>query len=677
MKICNTFLLFAIFFLFVTKSYSQVEKKILKEAQESYIKGDKNNALSLYIRALENNPESAEINFLIGKTFLETIYKTRSLKYLEKAFALNPEVDKQIRYYLGEAYHFSQKFDKALEHFSIFDQSLVEGDPFKVKVTRKIFECNNGKEFVAQPVPAIVTNLGAVVNTPYPEFGPVISADGQTLIFTSRRENSTGQKIDEEGDFYEDIYVARKVKDKWGPAENIGTNINTDGHDASIALSADGKTLFTYDGEGKGNIKYCDLKKDGSWSKPHSLLGRVNSQDSETSICISSDGSTIYFTSDKPGGKGGFDIYMSKLDFRQEWGKPVNLGDVINTPFDEEGPFLDLDGKTLYFSSKAHKGMGSFDLFKSVYDSTSKKWSTPENMGYPINTADDDMYFVLSGDGKHGYYASVREDGSGEKDIYEISMPPRNDYEMLMNKLKSISEKTVNVVIKDTLKKEAPIGIKDANQIKTSKPVLITGAITDMETKSPMSASVQIIDDKGKVVFEQTTSDDGRFNFELNNTKSKKYVLSAQKQGFGFNSRPISAPSPTEQVQELKADLSLQKLEVGHRFVLHNVYFDFDKATFKPESYTELQKLEKLMKDNPSIKIEIGGHTDNKGADQYNKFLSQSRADAVNKYLTGKGIDHSRIAAKGYGEERPIASNDDEAEGRQLNRRIEFEILHQ
>ena len=442
--------------------------------------------------------------------------------------------------------------------------------------------------------------------------------------------------------------------------QNIGTNINTEGHDASIGLSVDGKELFIYKDNNAGDIFYCKLKKDEGWSKAADIGTNVNTKHGETSVCISPDGSTIFFTSNKEGGFGGFDIYMSKVDKNGKWGKPENLGSTINTSEDEESPFLDFDGKSLHFSSRAHKGMGGYDIFKSVYDSVTHKWSAPENLGYPINTADDDIYFVLSGDGRHGYYASIREDGLGEKDLYIINMPPRKDYQQLVEKME--------VLLKKEIVKEEP-------KVVEKQPVIIKGTVYDLKSKKPIQATVQLIDNAGNTVKEVTSGVDGKYMFDATSEEERKYTVTAQKEQYGIATKNVTAPASGPEKVELVRDLNLGSLEVGARFILRNIYYEFDRADLKSTSVNELNKLLKVLKDNPNMKVRIGSHTDNKGSNEYNISLSNRRAQSVVNWLVKNGIPKSRLEYKGYGEEDPIASNDDEEEGRELNRRTEFEVI--
>jgi outer membrane protein OmpA-like peptidoglycan-associated protein len=666
----KSFLKYFIFFLLSASSfsvsYAQNEKRLIKEAQDNLEKGDKRNALIFFLKALEKNPENSSTNFMIGKIYLETDYKHRALTYLEKAYQLKPTIDPEIHKYLADSYHLNMMWDKAIEYYELCRKSLHKDHTFHKEIDREIFECNVGKELVAKPVNATIENLGPVINSVASDFAPVISADESVMIFTSRRVGSTGGEVDENGEFHEDIYISEKINGAWSVPKNIGTNINTEGHDASIGLSADGKELFTYYGEGQGDIKFCKLKKDSTWSKPFLMNGDINSKHSETSICITPDGSTVFFTSDREGGHGGLDIYTSHLDKKGVWSKAVNLGTTVNTSEDDDSPFMDLDGKTLYFSSRAHKGMGGYDIFKTLYDSTENKWSEPENMGYPINTADNDIFFVLSGDGRHGYYASVREDGVGEKDIYMITMPERKDYKKLVKKMEVLLKKEIEV------KDSTPVAIVEP--VKSVKyPVLLKGTVYDKTTGNTISAKVQIMEGNN-VLKEIITGADGKYSYETSGDKERNFTITAQKEVYGFTSKAISVPADGLQATELVNDLDLKKLEVGTKFILRNIYYDFDKATLRPESITELNKLLKLLQDNPALRVEIGGHTDGKGSNEYNIALSQRRSQSVVNWLIGKGVDKARLSARGYGEEVPLATNDDEEEGRELNRRTEFEV---
>jgi outer membrane protein OmpA-like peptidoglycan-associated protein/tetratricopeptide (TPR) repeat protein len=653
---------------------AQTEKKYIALAEEAIKDGDRITALENYLLAYQKNATNPITNYAIGKLYLQTTYSHKALPYILNAEKQNIKIDKEYYFYLGWAYHVLLKFDDAITAYTNFKNSLKADDKAIIKrVDRRIYECNNGKEFVADPVPVKIENIGNVINSKYADFAPVISANEQIMIFTSRRPGGTGEETDETGQFFEDIYISRMVNGKWSTPINIGTNINTDSHDASIGLSADGNELLIYKDDGGGDIYYCKMRKDSSWSKPLPIEGAVNSRKSyENAAAISPDGKTLFFASNIEGGFGGLDIYMVHMNKQGFWGTPINLGTTINTEDDDEAPFMDFDGKTLYFSSRSHKGMGGYDIYKTEYDSIKKDWTTPLNMGYPINSADDDVYFVLSGDGAHGYYASAKEDGFGEKDIYRIVMPPRDDRHLLIEKMKEmnlfVAKEEPKPIVTSTVE-PAPV------IVAVILPVLIKGTITDGNTKQPLSAMVQLVDNKGNVLSTMITSGDGKYSFELSPKQVTNYTITASKIGFGFIDKNIAVPAAVANKQEMIVDLTLKPLVVGSIIVLRNIYFDFDKAIIKSESKNELQKLLDMMRNNPTMKVELGGHTDAKGSNEYNISLSQRRANAVVDWLVKNGIDRNRLVPKGYGEEKPLVSNDDEQDGREINRRTEFKVL--
>lgn len=661
-----------IFFTFLLLSLSfvtqaQNEKRYIKDGDAAKAAGDNPTALRLYLEAYKLNQSNASLNNKIGIQYLKSDYPHKCLSFFESAYKLDPKVDPDILFNLGVANQENHRFAEAAEFYTKFRATLPTTSPLLKKIDRRLYECANGIEFMANPVDVKIESAGPVLNSTFPDFAPVISADEKVMIFTSRRTGSTGGLLDETGQYFEDIYISKKVNGKWGTPQNIGENINTDGHDASIALSADGSELFIYKDDGGGDIYYCKERPDGTWSKPLPIEGSVNSRSSyENAAAVSPDGTTLFFASNREGGYGGLDLYMVKMNDKGFWGKPVNLGPVINTAEDDEGPFMDFDGMTLYFSSRAHKGMGGFDIFKTYYDSTRSEWVEPINMGYPINSADNDIYFVLSGDGSHGYYASAKDDGIGEKDIYMISMPPREDKQALIEKMKAMHLDVQPVAVTPDA-----VPVVDAVLL----PITIKGVIKDAETGLPILTSVQLTDANGEVVSVVMANDKGMYSFVVQNADPSQYTLSAEKDGYGFVNKTFTVPGKTTSAQEITQNLTLKKLAVGNIYVLRNIYFDFDKATLKSTSNKELNNLLELLQKNPAMEIEISGHTDNKGSDEYNLVLSRKRAQAVVNWLVSKGISKNRLTYAGYGESRPLATNDDEEEGRELNRRTEFKII--
>lgn len=411
-----------------------------------------------------------------------------------------------------------------------------------------------------------------------------------------------------------------------------------------------------------------EMRDDSTWAEPKPISDEVNSPHHENSVAIAPDGKTLFFTSDRPGGQGGIDIYMSKLDKKGRWGKAVNLGAPVNTPENEDGPFMDYDNKTLYFSSNAHQGMGGYDVFVSEMDSASKTWKEPVNIGYPINTPDDDIYFVKSGNSKYGYYASVKDDGMGEKDIYKVLLPEESrTYEQLKNKPVKVPKDTVVAALEMPEVKNAPVA--------KLQPVTLRLRVLNEGGRAVSAGSIVVKGKEDGMLAGIKKMANGVYQCTFENASPQDYVVSVEQSGYMFENVELTIPEMQAKPQTVRKDVRLQKLHVGFATVLRNIYFDSDKATFKMASYRELNNLSRLMKQNASYRIEIAGHTDNIGSDKYNLRLSHRRAMAVVNYLISRGVDASRVVAQGYGESRPMASNDDEKEGRELNRRSEFIIL--
>jgi outer membrane protein OmpA-like peptidoglycan-associated protein len=472
--------------------------------------------------------------------------------------------------------------------------------------------------------------------------------------------------LDQEEEFpLEDIYQSTRQGDKWTEPINLGAPVNTEEHDAAIALSPEGNQLFVYKGVGKGDI-YVSKKKGLVWSTPVSVGDKINlPKSSELSCSITSDGKTLYFSSDRPGGFGGLDIWKSQL-IKGEWSEPINMGSKINTKEDEDSPFIHPDGVTLYYSTKGKKTMGGYDIVRTTLEKGG--WSEPENMGYPINSVQNDIYFVLSADNKHGYYATYHEGGYGKHDIFMISMATDDKVQEIAS-----AKANTNLVPGAGKPEEGPKKLNTvAVNANKSRVTLLKGVITDATTKQPMEANISVVNIKTGLVLSEIISNSATGAYLVVLPAGKNYAITVTAKDFLFHSENFDI-SDTAEYQEVIRNVALNKAQVGARIVLRNIFYDFDKATLRPESNIELDRLRKVMLEYPTMKIEISGHTDNKGSGDYNKKLSQSRAKSVVDYLVKKGISPDRMTSAGYGFDRPMAPNDTEG-GRQLNRRTEFEI---
>ncbi len=1020
-----------------SKAMVDLAREMLKASQAE------DDVRDIMVQAADLDTTNITANFEAGRLHLRTIRKDQAAKYLLRIYRQKPSYRFDLEYHIASSFQYGLQFDKAISFYNRYKTKYQRQPNYQGKdkvslkeIERRLFECNNGKEFVANPKPFVIVNIGPQINSEANDYAPVLNEKEDEIIFTSRRlDGNLNENVFSDNKPYEDIFISNKVNGKWTRAANIGRTINVPNHNSNLALSPDGKTLFTYRDDNGGDVFVSELKSDNTWSSPKPLPGIINSPYMESSVSVSRDGNTLYFASERPGGEGGFDIYVASKDGRGNWSKVRNLGPIINTEKHEDGPFIDYSGKKLYFSSESHKGMGGYDIFESnLINAAKNEWSVPLNVGYPINTADNDIYFVGTADGKRGYYASVREDGLGYLDVYTIgpkelvkqpttvlpvrfvvkvidaktnspleatiellslsdskpvvisaqakgsytftiiSKDPKNYRLSVMHegyfpqveeitlqsadmvektvsrtvgmaksekvpviiplkyvvtvvdsksnlplearvklestidntaitatpKGKGISEfvvitpaaksyrltveltgyaaqtqsidlegagttektitKTVSLVeikkepvivplkyvvkvfdaksklpleanvklesspenilvtsvpkgsgtfefvLNATTSKDYKLSVDRAGYVGQTQAVKIEGATTIEKIVSktvslieekkapvivPLKLTVKVVDEKSKLPLEaklklesvadapksgstakttgsfdfvlsspsakeytltaeregytlksekfnvegagttaktivktvtlqlivkqvtpvpttsvklvvtvldkktnlpieanvilQSTSDnkkidgiskgDGVYEFSSTSSTVKDYKLSADREGYVYLAQQVRIPGATDQEKTLSRTLSLQPISVGATSVLRNLYFDVGRASISPESYPELNGFENMMKQNPTIRVEISGHTDDIGDNAFNKTLSQLRANAVKTFLTGKGIDPRRLVAIGFGETRPLVSNDDEESGREINRRVELKIL--
>ena len=623
------------------------------------------NAIPHYLIAFKLNPNNALLNFKLGKCYFHSSFRSKCTSFFEKAYQLNPEVDPEILYYLGMGYHLDMQFDKAIQSFNTMITLFKGKDKTGIvdEMKKYIRQCEYAKEKVKNPVRVKIDNVGGDINSQYPDYSPVITADESEMIFTSRRPETTGGGLDPfMNEPFEDMYIADRINNKWGKARNMGTTVNTEGHDSNCGLSADGQKFLIYKDVNHGDV-FESVLTGTAWSTPERLNKNINTDGHESSSSYTPDGNTIYFVSDKEGGLGGRDIYTSTKTLKGKWGEAINVGPVINTTEDEEGIFVHPDGKTIYFSSKGHQTMGGYDVFKSIFNDSLKSWSKPENIGYPINTTDEDVFFSVSASGKHAYYSSVRADGFGEKDIYRVTFfgPVKS---VILNTEDNLIA-SHNEPVKEKVK-PARIDIKEAQL------TLLKGVILDDKTNKPLEATIEIIDNERNEVIASFTSNSVTGRYLVSMPAGKNYGISVKKENYLFHSENFDLAS-TAEYQEVQKDIKLKNIAVGQSIVLKNIFFDFNKSTLRKESENEIAQLTKLLTDIPTMKIEISGHTDSYGSDTYNKTLSHQRAKAVYDRLIQNGIKADRLTFMGFGEEKPIDTNETDA-GRQMNRRTEFKI---
>ena len=644
-------------------AFSQDQKALIAAGDKFYSKKDYKNALDSYLKAQEINPDDAYLNFRIGLTYLYSETKSKAATYIDKAYRLNPAVNPDIDYHLGIAFQNTNSFKLAIEHFERFKKKRSN---LASIADEKIAECHIADSLSQNELNVIIENLGPGINTPYSDYAPIISADGNTLIFTSNRtEDPARAKANAN---FEDIYVSYKNGNKWSEPKLISENVNIKYNDAAASLSPDGNTLFLYYEEGEGDI-YTSTRSGSEWSKPKPLNKYINTPMFwETCASVSPDGKKLYFASNRPGGIGELDLYVSQLDAKGDWGKPTNLGPVINTPSNEDSPFIHHDGVTLYFSSDGHPRLGNSDIFFSEF--INNKWKKPENIGYPLNSWEYDGFFTLSPDKKQGYFSTAKEGGLGDADIYSITfLEPK-----YKPKPKPVIAKAEEAP-KPELPKHEEYVDPEIEARKLAKVVtLLKGKVIDEQNAAPLSAVISLVDNVTNKVITRISSNPASGEFELVIPHGGNYGVSTEKNGYLFNSINFNVPQFAE-YQEIDTHIIMVKAEIGSKVVLRNVFFDIGKSDLKAESIAEVENIRKLLNSDMQLRVQINGHTDNVGNAASNKALSLKRATSVVSYLVKNGVSADRLTAKGYGSERPIVSNDDEEGGREINRRTEIEII--
>ncbi len=625
------------------------------EGDHYYVEGDEigfNYALPYYLKAFDFNKNNAELNYKIGKCYLYTTYKRKSLSFLESAYSLDMAAGKDLLLILGLSNHLNEKWDLAIKWFNQYEAQLerskgfLKNDPAILSQVnlckKKIAECESAKILTAVPVNVKIDNLGGNINTHFPEYYIVINADESEMMFTSRRTGSTGESTEESHDdfmvHYEDVYESKQTsKTSWTKAKSVGSPINTPINDACIAMSPDGHTLITYndhDHSMGGDLYECKLKGD-HWSKPARLPNTINTHYHECSASYSYDGKSLFFVSNNPENNfGDHDIFVSRWDdVKGTWGTAENLGETINTKYSEVSVYAVPDGKTIYFSSKGHNTMGGFDIFKAVYDYDLAKWGEPENVGYPINSADNDVGLVMSANGLHGYISAHHDDAIGQEDIYLLTFPIENQQAL----------------------------------------TILKGHVFDAKTKEAIHSTINILDLEEHKVIATFESNELTGHYLVSLPAGKNYAIEIEADNYLFHSENFNLPE-TDGYHEEEIDVYLNKIEIGSKIVLNNIFFDFDKSTLRSTSIDELNILLHFLSQNSTIRVEISGHTDSKGSQEYNQKLSENRAHVVVDWLIEKGISKDRMVYKGYGEMNPIETNDTEI-GRQHNRRTELKII--
>lgn len=634
-------ILFILFFTSVWgQKYSTDDRKaieLFERALEYYNQGQLEIAKTVVFKTLERDKNFIEPYLLLSDIFHEQRKWQDEINSLKKVIEIKPDYDNKIYFLLGKVEYKSGNYQDAVNHLNTYlEKAQIHNDIIEAK--KMLEKAEFAQYAIENPVPFNPIPLSTNVNSPYKDYWPSLTVDEQELYYTVQL--STNQKSPY-GDviYQEDMFVSKKGTDgKWQVSKNVGVPLNTDDNEGSQSISANGQFLFYVACNRKVDFGSCDIyyseRQGSTWTKPQNIGASINSEYWESTPASSADGRRLFFSSGvRPDSKGGKDLYVSYKKEDGTWTKPQNLGDSINTKGNEYAPFIHPDGRTLYFSSDGWTGMGGQDLFYSRMKDDST-WTTPHNLGYPINTAFDDFGLIVNASGKYAFFSSNRE-GSQDWDLYTFELYP---------------EARPNPV----------------NYIK--------GKVYDSKTKEPLWASIEITElEHGASVFQSNTiMPQGSYLACI--PLKHNYAMNVSAPGYLFYSENFSLEKIYEVDKPYVMDIPLQPIEPGSTVVLKNIFYQTDKYTLKPESEIELKKLIKLLNQNSGLSIEIGGHTDNVGGLEHNKALSTNRAKTVYQYLIDHGISPTRLKFAGYAYSKPLADNNSES-GRALNRRTEFKVI--
>ncbi|MEM9885428.1 MAG: OmpA family protein [Bacteroidota bacterium] len=610
------------------------QRKTYIEAKKSAFRIDYEGALKSLRKLLKSDPSFIDAWILKGEILADQKETTAAIAAFQKALDLDENYNLQLYYMCGVSTFRSDRLEEAVHYFKEYIAKEQKDQRRLERAKKYIEQAEFRATQMSNPVSFELKPMSAAINTNLPEYLPSLTADGEMFIFVRR--------VDGQDDFY----FSEKEQDVWKTAQPI-RSLNTSGNEGSQSISADGRTLIFGAGSRKDGYGRFDLYVseiiDGQFTRPLNLGERINSAARERQPSLSSDGKILYYESTKSGGRGGSDIWCSSRQADGTWGRAKNLGAVINTKGNEQSPFIHPDGKTLYFMSNGHLGMGGFDLFVTRRQADGS-WSKPQNLGYPINNKANQGAIVVSLDGKTAYYTSDEAPPAygGREDIYTFEMP---------ESVRPAGVTYVKAIVRDAKTKRRIAGAK-AEFIGLEKASTYAQSYTDA---------------KGSFLTVLPVGEDYALNVSAENYLfySENFALlesKAPEAAFEIDVFLMPIPKASEAVVE------------SEPIILKNIFFESNKATLLPKSLIELNQLKKLLEEQTQISIQINGHTDNVGSEEDNLTLSENRAKAVHDYLIEKGIAKERLSYKGFGENQPIASNES-ASGRQQNRRTEFIVL--
>jgi outer membrane protein OmpA-like peptidoglycan-associated protein len=695
-------------------------KKLYKESFKYLEVNDFKHALPVLMKMHDMKPDHANTNFSIGNCLMNISHREHeSIPYYEKAmegitigYRVGNHREKKapldVIELLGRAYHKNYDFDQAIDKFEFYSNFLAEDNwDDKRANNRRIRQSKYAMELQQNPVDVDVVPIKAV-NSIYSEYRPKVNAEENIMYFTSRRPGGSSEILDDEGRYYEDIYYSEKKHNVWTKPELVQDLINVQENSSCLYLSSDAQMMYLsmVNNDPKlGNIGrgiYESNLNGEHWSEPEFLNEKINSKYWETYASLDIYGNLLFFVSDRDGGYGGKDIWMVKKLPTGDWAEPQNLGEPINTEYDEESPYLHPDGKTLYFSSKGHKVMGGYDIFKSTFQDD-LSWTAPENMGYPINTVVDDLFFSPTVNGKRAYFSSYRSDGVGDYDIYRMNLIAQKEADLAV--YKGVVKDTKGNVVKDIV-----ISIFDENmddKYGIYRPNDLTGRFlfvlqpghnyeiiyehNDISISDTINVPLDVdgVNEYTKVVRVTDTEIALSSGFVVDGD-----ILSLSELDDPTNIELSSFDTLTEETElaseneVVKENTNTQKLsneeiveeDDKHVVFYKSVYYKSESYNLSSASRSVLDELIILLKDNPKWGINSVGHTDLTGSKRANQILSVLRAESVKTYLYNRGIDFKRISAFGMGDKQPVSEDNyddgiDDTVGKDANRRVELQLV--
>lgn len=621
-----------------TKTATEKIATQFKEARKLFFGGNPDEAVKELEKVVKKQDNYVDAYLLLGEIYESKKQYEQARDFYKKAMNLSETYKPEVFFWMARSYYAQKNYAEAQPLFKSYI-TQANAKPETVVLAQEMLKESALRQQLTQKAFAFEPkNLGPNINTENFEHLPSLSIDGKTLLFTRQIGF---------GDNSEDFYKSELQPDgAWGKAVNLGAPLNSEANEGSVSLTADGKLMILTRCNSPENLGGCDLygshKVGNTWEKPANLGPLVNSPLDDRMCSIAPHGEFILFSSKRPGGKGGEDLWATFLTPEGVFGKPVNLAK-LNTPGNESSPFLHFDGRTLYFRSDGHPGMGGTDLFMSKLDPTTNDWSEPINLGAPLNSENDEGGLIVSPDGQTGFFNSQRKEGNfGKSDLYTFKLP----LHLQPTPVTYLQAKVIDAVSK--------------------QPIQATVRITRHNT--PKQSTINTVSDAANGQFLVVLPIGQNYALQV---EKKDYMLHSQQ--FVLDETKLIDQPYTMTIELMPLPSNNQSPKTGTTFTMQNILFETNSAILKPESETELGIIVKLMKEHHAIKLDILGHTDNVGNEKENQLLSEQRAIAVKNYLTQQGVSQNRLSAKGFGESKPISDNAT-PQGRANNRRTEFVV---